>query len=349
MSTPIWYATREAVTSALESASTARTTGQVDRALGAATGQIHGLTHRRFYPELGTWYHDGPLSDSSDSQIIYLDGDHELASATSIAVDGVALATTDYVLRPDTGPPYTRIEIARDSSAGWVSGQREIAITGVRCGAPLDETPAGALGAAIATTSVTTITITDPSLVGVGHILRVDDERMIVTGRGWADTGQTLGGSGLTASAAGVALTVADPSGLHAGEVLLLDAERMLVTDVAGTTVVVRRAVDGSVLAAHSVGAAIYASRSLTVTRGALGTTAAIHDDATALVRHVPPPLVEALAVAEAMNTLLQESSGYARVAGSGDNAREFWGRSLAGLRDQVYTAHGRKARIGAV
>jgi hypothetical protein len=189
--------------------------------------------------------------------------------------------------------------------------------------------------------------VTDSSLVGVGTIIRVDTERMIVTARTMKDTGQNS--TALTASSSDVAITGITAGTIAVGEVLAVDSERLLVVDVAGTTVTVKRAWDGTVLAAHSNGADIYALRTLTVERGALGTTAATHLDTTAVVKHVPPALVRDLVIAEAINQLQQETSGYARIVGEGETAREGTGRGLVDLRRQAVAALGRKARARAV
>ena len=64
------------------------------------------------------------------------------------------------------------------------------------------------------------------------------------------------------------------------------------------------------------------------------------------------------LVIAEAVTTLLQESSGYARTTGVGTSSRQVgggnvtkteYGTGLDALREQVYTSHGRKARVRAV
>ncbi|MBH1939043.1 hypothetical protein I5Q34_33110, partial [Streptomyces sp. AV19] len=111
----------------------------------------------------------------------------------------------------------------------------------------------------------------------------------------------------------------------------------------------VKRAWDGSVLAAHAANADIYTPRTLTVTRGALGTTAAAMSAGDDVYRWDPPGPVRELTVAEALTSLLQGQSGYARVVGSGEAQREASGRGLRDLRESVYTSHGRKARTRAV
>jgi hypothetical protein len=124
----------------------------------------------------------------------------------------------------------------------------------------------------------------------------------------------------VSALASDVTIAVTTGTSYTVGEILLLDSERMLIVDIAGNNLTVKRAWDGTVLAAHT-GSTIYAPRRLTVTRGAVGTTAATHSNGAAITRHVVPGLIKELCVAEALNTLLQETGGYSRVIGTG-NAR---------------------------
>jgi hypothetical protein len=131
--------------------------------------------------------------------------------------------------------------------------------------------------------------------------------------------------------------------------VLLIDSERMRIDDIAGNTLIVTRAWDGSTIAAHTAGATIYAPRTLTVARGALGTTAAAHGSGSTVYRWDAPGPVRQLCVAEALTDLLQGRSGYARTAGAGENEREATGRGLKDLRDRAYTSHGRKGRVRSV
>lgn len=341
------YATREAVKAALDVKLTARSDRQVDEALAAASRTVEGLTHRRFYPEVATRYFDWPGGQYARPWRLWLD-QHELISVDVLMVAGRTIPSSDYFLRPDDGPPYTRLEIDLDSSATFASGathQRAIAITGV-FGYAADEAAAGQLAAAV-DSSATSVTVSDGAAVGVGDLIRVGDERLVVTGKTMASTGQTLQDP-LAASNADTLVQVEDGTAFHVDEVILLDAERMLIVDIAGNNLVVKRAHDGSVLAAHT-GSTVYAHRTLTVERGALGTAAAAHDDGDPIARHVPPSLVTELTVAEALNTLLQRQSGYARVIGTGDQQREAAGRALRDIRDQAYTALGRKARIRGV
>lgn len=328
---------------------TARNNSQVDRAIGSASRAVEGLTHRKFYPWTGTRYFPWPNNQYARSWRLWLDAD-ELISVSSLVSGGTTIGPLDYFLEPiNEGPPYTHIEIDLNSNSAFYSGsthQRNIAVTGV-FGHSADTEPAGEL-AEVLDNSETAVDVTDSEVIGVGQIIQVGLERMIVTGKSMLDTGQNLGIS-LTASTANTIVAVSAGTAFHVGETVLLDSERMLVVDIAGNNLTVKRAWDGSVLAVHAVNSDIYALRTLTVQRGALGTTATTHNTATAISKHRPPELVNQLCIAEAVAGLQQQSAGYARVVGSGDGQREARGAGLVDLRAQTYTTYGRKARIRAV
>lgn len=351
MTQPPVYATREDVMRALDSKLTARNAAQIDRVLQSASRDVDSLCHRVFYPTVATRSFDWPSSQYRPSWRIWLD-DRELVSLTSVTSGGVSIATGDVVLYPQSGPPYNRIEINLGSSATWGGGdthQLDVSLTGLWAGCPLAETTVGALTAAVATTTATTVSVNGAAsaLLGVGSVLRVDSERMLVTGRTMADTGQNLGGAGLTAQANSVTVAVTDGTAFAVDEILLVESERMLIVDIAGNNLTVVRAWDGTVLAAHAAGVDIYAARTLTVARGALGTTAATHADAAPVVRWDPPGLVHDLAIGDAMNRVLQEQAGYARSSrtSSGAKSTSLETLGLDSLRTKVYDAHGRKAR----
>lgn len=345
----IWFCTREDVKLALDSKHTARDDAQVDRAIDAGARSTEGRLHRRFAPVVATRFFDWPREGGSGRPWrLWLDAD-ELISVTTLTSGGVAIPASDYFLEPaNSGPPFTHVEIDLGSSAAFGGGdthQRDVAITGL-FGYRNDEAAAGVLENAVADAVGTTVDVTDGSLVGVGSVLRCESERMIVTARTALDSGVNLGGDGLTAN---VADQVVEAAVGQPGEVLLIDAERMLVVDVAGSNRVVKRAWDGSTLAAHSAGADVFTYRRLTVARGQLGTAGAAHADATALSVWQSPSLVHSLNIAEAINTVEQDRAAWGRTVGSGDNEREAGGRGLRDIRAQAYTEHGRKARIRSV
>lgn len=351
-----WYVTRESVKEALDYKETARNNAQVDRAIESASRAVEGLLHRRFYPWTGTRYFDWPNAQYARSWRLWLD-DNELISVTTLASGGVTIDSADFILRRSDDKdeaPYSFIELDLDTSAAFGQGstwQRDIAITG-QFGYDDTTEPAGALNGAI-DSSQTTVTVTDSSAVGVGDLIAVGTERMVVTDKRMVDTSVAFAGL-TTATASDDTLTVPDGTAFAIGEVLRFDTERALVVDIADNDLVLRRAWDGSRLAAHTSGN-IYADRKLTVTRGALGTTAASHADAATVARHVPPGLVTELCLAYALNNLLQARSGYARVAGvksgtsSEANAIENTGRGISGVERDACRAYGRKARTRAV
>jgi hypothetical protein len=313
----VWYATREDVRSALSSASAARSDAQIDRAIETGSRAVDDLCQRDFAPVLATRYFDWPNAQRARTWRFWLDRD-EVISVTQVTSGGTVIPPTDYYLEPNrSGPPYNRIETRLDRPSAWIAGQthqRSIGIFGL-FGFQDTAAPAGALAAAITSTTQTSMTVTQPAAVGVGALIRCGDERMIVTDKTSAATGQTIQ-TPLAAQKNDVLVQAQDGTAFAKGDVITLGAERMLVRDIAANTLTVDRAYDGTILDSHS-GTAIWAPTVLTVTRAAAGTTAAPAASGTALTRWVPPAQARTLAIAEAMCTLLNEQSGYARTVRS--------------------------------
>lgn len=354
----VFYATREDVKSALDVKETARNNRQIDRLIDFASRSIEGLCHRKFYPELDTRYFAWPDDQMGRSYRLWLNKD-ELISVTSVTAGGTTIASTDYFLEPvNSGPPYTRLEIDLSSSAYFDVGdthQRNIAITGT-FGYRDDSESAGTL-AEVLDSSETSVDVSDASLIGVGDVIKIDDERMIVTNKQMVTSGQSLQTT-VTAMTNSETIAVTDGTAYAVDEVILIDSERMLIVDIAGNNLTVKRAWDGSTLAAHNSGATIYALRTLTVTRGALGTTAAAHNSATAITRHVVPSGIRTLCVAEVVWALQQETSGFGRFVGAGmgttfgkDDDRRLLASAYAieDLRNVTRARYGRSVRIGAI
>jgi hypothetical protein len=349
----VWYATREDVKSALDFKETARTNAAVDRALEAASRAVEGLCHRRFYPETATRLWDWPNGQYARSWRLWLDA-NELISVTALSSAGVVIPSTAYHLEPNEyGPPYNRLELDIGTSStfgGGATHQRNISISGL-FGYRNDETALGVTTEALdASETGVDVDAATSAAVGVGSLLRLDGERMSVTGRSMLDTGQTLG-AGLTAQVSAVTVPVASGAGFAVDEVVLIDGERMLIIDIAGNNLIVKRSWDGTVLAAHATGAVLYAPRSLTVQRAVLGTIASTHTLGAPVVQWDPPGPVNQLTIAEALNTVLQEQAGWLRMAGGAGNTggKEATLAALTALREQVWNSHGRKARTRAV
>jgi hypothetical protein len=337
------YCTVEDLKRAFDSKESARNDTQLRRGIESASRLVEQDTHRFFYPLTTTRYFEWPNPGSPTPWRLWLD-DAEIVSLTSLTAAGTAISTANVFLEPNSlGPPYNRLEIDKSTRSAFAAGtttQRAIAVTGTFGYCDTTES-AGTLAAAVSTTSATTLTVSDSSLIGNGDTVKVDSERMLVTGRTMTTTSQTL----LTpvgALVSDVTLAVTTGSSYAVGETLLLDSERMLIVDISGNNLTVKRAWDGTVLAAHT-GSTIYAPRLLTVTRGLTGTTAATHLNAAAVSRQTVPGPIKDLTIAYALDRFLQETSGYARnIVGTGDRMTVATGGALPNLRKQVIEQYGR-------
>ena len=348
----IMYCTIEDVRDALESKASAYDDRRIGRAIEAATGDVDDVIQQHgghFRPIIETRYFEWPPQQTSHRWVLWLDA-NALISLTTLTSGGVTIAPADYFLEPQAyGPPYDRIEIDRGGSAAFdytnSTPQRAVAATGL-WGQADDREAAGALSGAI-NASVTTLVVTNGSLAEVGDHLVIGTERMIVTGKSWADSGQNIL-AGLAASEAARTVAVTTGSAYAPGELLLVDSERMLVLDISGNNLTVQRAADGSVLAAHTTGADVYAQRGCTVIRGARGSTAASHLDAAPVERHLVPGDVRELAIASAVTSLLSGRSGYAREYGPQGSGTKL-GVGLPDLRERVQANYGQQCRFRTV
>ena len=358
MGSRVFYTTREAVQDAFDVREAAYRSAQIDEAIASASDDVDGWLKRHKHglaPRTATRYFNWPGRNFSQSFRLWLD-ENELVSVSSFTAGGVALAASDYFLEPvNSGPPYTYIEIDLSSSASFSSGetsQHALAIAGV-WGINDDRKPAGTLAEAL-DASETAVDVSDASLVGVGSLLVVDSERMLVTGRSALDTTVNLV-SAMDELDSDRTVDVADGTAFHIGETLVIDSERMRIVDITGNNLTVIRAYDGSVLADHLLGADIYALRTLTVERGALGSTAATHLIGATVTKWDVPALVADLTKALAITRLEQEFSAYASRVYSDEAERDssgtevVAGRGLTDLRRSCYRRYARKFRKAAV
>lgn len=351
------YTTRERVMRAADIRASAYRNEEIDLAIESASRAIDALCRRGddtrpgFAPWTGTITFDWPgaaRGNTGDPFRLWL-APHSLTGNPTAAVSGGVTITADtYAWPAESGAPYPALAVDRSSSSilspGSAAGQRSAAITGVWCGCIPEERgyTTWTLGAS-ATSSAGTLTVNAP--FGVGTILRIGTERLIVNDRSWSASGQT---GSLTASMSDESLTVADGTAFFANEELILDAERVWVRDVVGNTLIVKRAASGSTLAAHTT-AAIQWSRTALCERGALGTTAATHAQGDRVWFHKNPPLIEQLATAYALSQRADESAAYARTAGSGDSERQVSPKSVRELEDRVVARYGRQISHRAV
>lgn len=332
------YTTREVVKAALDGRGGSATDAQIDRLIATTSRAIERRMHRQFWPWQGTKLFNRPATSGpgrfSPSWMLEL-GRDELISLEALESAGQTIDLADVLLEPvNQGPPYTRLELNRGSSAAFDTGntsQHAIAVTGL-FGYDLEEVPAGALAGAV-DAAATVLEVSSSVGIGTGSLLRVGDERLIVTRLSLADTGRTLT-QPLTDRANDQVLQLdTSVSAPEPGEVITVGAERMTVTDRVGVLVFVRRAVDGSTITAHDTGAAVYTRRSLTVERGAAGTTAASHALDAPVLRWVPVHPIETLCVQETIAAAMQEGAGMARVVGTAEGQRETTNRGLDDAR----------------
>lgn len=343
MSEAVGYTTRERIQATLEQAESVRLNRRIDECVQAGSRDVEGLCHRYFYPTNATRQLDPRWV--SGFTLWVNDRDNEILSLTSLAAAGLPLTQgTDFYLDYATAP-YVAIRLLATSGSSWGVQQQDNIAVGVFGGSSATAA-AGTLGANV-TDSATSLTLGDSSLVGVGDLVTIDSERLLVTEKLLADTGVTLSVAGAASSTAATLIPVSSGAGIKVGELIMIGAERMFVEQIAGNNLVVKRAAAASTLAAHVSGDVVYAPRLASVSRGTTGTTAAAHTFGAALLRNSPPGLVQELATAYALNYLEQGSAAYARVVGSGDAARQATGGGIANIEDNTYTAYGRKGRIG--
>lgn len=353
----IVYATREQVKDSLEIAHSAWSDTLVDQKLEAASRGVEKFLHRRFYPELRTIRQDWPNNQYARTNQIWLD-DNELISLSSLVSGGSNIPTASVFLRRGDDlaePPYSYLEIDLASVYSLAAGttyQRSNVITGVFGYNETDTSipPRGLLGGNI-NSSVTSLTVTPSGAtigLGVGSLFMIGTERMVVTERDMLDTTQNTTNA-LTASNGDTVVGVGSGAAFAKREVILIDGERMRINDIAGNNLIVTRSWDGTVIDDHVLGADVYALRTFTVRRGALGSTAAAHSVGDSIYPHDFPGLVNELTLAETVVLLEQNSSGYARTVGSGPNLREAKGVGLDDVRQRCWIAHARKSRKGAI
>lgn len=332
------YTTREAVADALDIRLTARMHAQIDKAIEAATADADSVCSRTFTPWAGSKAFDWPGRDGGRSWRLWLN-QNDLIRLDSATAGGSSLDVATLVRYPTTGPPFTRIEANLASSTVFQVGstsQQTIVLTGL-WGYQDVQAATGTLAAAVDATT-TSIPMSDAVNAGIGDLLTVGAERMLVVGRRSTDTTQTLGVD-LALSAAATTVSVAAGALFTPGETITIDGERLRIDDITGNTLIVRRSFDGSTLAAHTNGTAIYAGRLLQVVRAAQGTTAATHGQGDPVSRHVAPALVADYTNASASVRILQGQAGWARTVGTGDSQRQASGAGLKQLRDQLETS----------
>lgn len=362
-------ATREQIMQSLEVLESAYGGHLIDSKLQAATRSAEGFLHRRFYPERRTILRDWPNRSSSPSWELDL-GDQELISVEAVVSGGTNI-TSDVVLRRGDDlaePPYSSLHINLSTNSAFSAGtswQRSLSIQGLFGYSDTSTALAGGALSGAINSSVTTLVINPLSgyyTVGIGSLLLIGTERLLIMDRRMSSTALTTT-SAMTDINSARTFTSAGAASLAIGETILIDSERMRIDDIAGSTVIVSRAWDGTVLGSHTSGSTIYALRTFVAARGVLGSTAASHSDAASVYVHDFPPLFNELVVAETVVLLEQSSGAYSRTSSSGTRgvSAAGWvtrntgvgkgapGLGLDDIRERAWMELGRKSRSAAI
>jgi hypothetical protein len=353
---------------------------QIDRAIQSAARNIEGHLHRNFYPFDGTKWFDWPNEQRAWPWRLWFDR-NDVLCLTAFSSGGISIGLNQCFLRPANkraGFPYTYVELDRSTNAYFGGNtqtpQNAIEVTGT-WGFTAEADEVTTTSANLSSDTVTTVPVASSAQVSAGDLLILGytrgtapfpsdtyghagliqpylGERVLVQDVALADTSVAQSGAGCTTSSTGDnQLTVTGAGTLSLGEVVTLDAEEMLLLSVSSAGVwTVQRAWNGTQLTEHAA-AEVYAPRSLTVQRGILGTSgqATTWASGTTVNKHRVPALVRDLAIAEAVNRILQETSGYARTVGAADMAMPAPGVALADLWDEAMTEYGRKARTRVI
>jgi len=346
--------TREMVMRAADIKLTPMSAAAVDRAIETASETVQSTLNVQFGVELRTDKFDWPNYDRAVPWKLYLAGS-QIADVSSVVpvltTGGVVIPASAILWGPwNQSPPYRWLELDRSQSYSFGQGstpQQDIKILALY-GYWNKWNSAGKIVSAISDTTGTSVSVSDSSLVGVGDVITIDSERMLVQNKSWLDTGQNQVSGLTTAKTSDVALGVTDGTQYDVDEVLLLDSERVLITDVVGNSLIVKRAWDGTVIATHS-GSDIYALRKLTVVRGFTGSTAATHLNNAILTVFRVPPIARDLSIAEAATQKELEIGGYVGSQGSGANEMAGLGEGLAEKWEEAMTAYGRQIRTIAI
>ncbi len=341
INTPV-YCTRDLIMSATDVKSSARNTDLVDLVAQSAARQVERETHRRFYPEVATRKWDYPNYSFADPWQIWLDDD-EIISLTSLTAGGTTISSDNFILRRSDGKdeaPYDQIQLLLSGSASLSAGDTfQQALVALGLFGHSNNTYAQGTITSSATSGATTIAVSD-STIGVGAILTIGTERLLVRDKAMVDTTQNLQNT-MTAQRDSTTVTVTNGTAYTRGEIILIGAEKMRIDEIAGNNLIVTRAWDGTAQAAHAVNDDIYAPWTFTVARGFLGTTAAAHSSSDAITVWDCPALVADYSLALALNDKRLAVAGY-----QPDLVAQ---KALIDKRDAVYGAYGRKGRLGAI
>lgn len=246
--------------------------------------------------------------------------DHLLSVTGIITNDGNAV--TDYTLYPlnkcwENGP---YIQIVQDGN--WAD-EDGIVIPG-RWG-KYEEYAALEIIGTQANAAVTSLAVTNGSLISPGMILKIEDEQEYVTeGNGSKNSPAATAAISLVNGSiyeADSAITVDNGAEFNAGEVIQIDVEDMKILKINGNVLAVERGWNGTTPADHANDKAIGVYRTFTVVRGVNGTTAAAHAAAEIYQCKVPDS-VNYLCRQIAALMRMKAASGFTGITGNAEGGQ---------------------------
>lgn len=349
-----WYASLEAVKRAGNIVGDDRD-AQVGSTIEAASREFDRSTRRYFIPRTETRLYRW-TNRSGIGRVLWLD--QGLISITTLQTKAqnsspTTIAAADFFLEPNnSGPPYNRIEIDISSTSAFEAGdtpQRSISVLG-SWGYKADTLSTGTVSSGLAASSTSTSMVcSNASLIDVGETLLIESEQIFISDRSFAALGSVLiNDASVTKAKDNNTITLDGSHGVLQGEVVRLESEQMLVQRVSGNDIIVIRAYNGSLLAAHANDTAVHINRTLAIERGINGTTAATHANATAISKYEPPSDVVRLILAQALATYAQNGAQWSRSVGTGDGAQEFTSKDLASLEKRTVAFY-KRSREAAI
>lgn len=247
--------------------------------------------------------------------------DHLLAVTGTITNDGTAV--TDYILRPlnkcwENGP---YIEIY---SSGIVWADDDGIVIPGRWGKYEEYADLG-VTVTQATAAVSSLVVTNGSLLSPGMVVKIEDEQEFVTEgigskKSPAATAATSKVNG-TIDENDATITVDSGAEFNAGEVIQIDVEDMKILKINGNFMAVERGWNGTIPALHANDSAIGVYRTFTVVRGVNGTTAAAHS-AKAAYQCVVPESVNYLCRQIAVLMRMKAETGFTGMSGNAEGGQ---------------------------
>lgn len=243
-----------------------------------------------------------------------------LLSITQIINDETILGATDIIAQPQAkywpNGPYAWIDIDPDAVnvASWSCEENDITITGkwglYNLASSMDITTG-----ASQTAGASTLQVSNGADVSPGLVALINDEQEYVESTG-TPTSEVTTISAAIADSEVQTITFTNGALVNVGEVLRIDLEQMKLVDISGHTGAVVRGWNRTQKASHLINAHVDVYRTFNVVRGVNGTTAAIHDNGTAIYRQAVPDDINMLCRKMAGRMLKDAQGGFSGVIG---------------------------------